>query len=725
MSYMRILATLFISAIFLLPTTTHAFTISKTVTTNNLGLVGYWTMDGRDLTTAALIDRSGNGNGGRLVNIATSTSRAEGKIGQALNFDGVNDRVDVSSNPSLEGFSTITISAWIYPTEDASVNVNGGRIVSKSNGTSGDDYALTYGSVNDEKLRFRVTTGATVNADSSSATAIELNKWQHVVGVYNGVTMELYVDGFPIGLVSTPTNQSGTIADSNDDLSIGGHAEGETDREFPGYIDDVRIYNRALSVTEIKGLYNIGATKFGTSNNKLNSGLIGHWTFDGKDMTTGAVVDKSGNGNGAILVNSATSTSRTEGKIGQAIKLDGVDDYVEMGRLQSTEGAAQLTWSFWAYPHVLQNADIFLSKGSIFSDASWQINMTTGGGCTNGNQILVYIPTTADDGGTYGCAAAGSIAANQWTHYAVVFDGGATGNSNRLKIYMNGVASTLDYGGTIPASIVTSSSNARVGRNSGSSGIYEGVIDDLRIYSRALSAEEAKAVFNSGASTKIGGSLTNTGSGSGLVGHWTFDGKDMLTGAVIDKSGNGNGGSLINMATSTSRKEGKIGQAIIFDGVDDYIVTPTVSLLTVQSTPFSAFAWVYPTNTTPTQGIWSTGQFNDSNWDMGVGISSGNLVLLGNGTNGPNDSGLAVPLNQWSFVGIVNTGTQTVFYVNNSSAAVANTSVNLVGSDPYLIGATARNSTVEGFFNGLIDDVRVYNRALSTNEVTRVYSMGR
>src|SRR3990167_6889266 len=72
---------------------------------------------------------------------------------------------------------------------------------------------------------------------------------------------------------------------------------------------------------------------------------------------------------------------------------------------------------------------------------------------------------------------------------------------------------------------------------------------------------------------------------SGLVGHWTFDGKDLNTGAAMDASGQGNHGALVNMSTSTSRVPGKFGQALKFDGVDDRvsIANPISDLSSVNS----------------------------------------------------------------------------------------------------------------------------------------------
>jgi hypothetical protein len=223
------------------------------------GLVGYWTMDGGDVNwgTNTMTDRSGNGNTGTMTNMSTTTSPTDGKIGQAFNFDGVNDIVKVSSNPALEGLSALTISLWMK-TPVIGAAVPGRRIVSKSNGATADNYAITYGgSANDENIRFRVTTaGGQQNFDTT--TNVVLNKWIHVVGVYNGTDLRVYMDG--VLDVTTPVAQTGTITDDDRELSFGDHADdGDvSNRNYEGLLDEVRIYNRALSATEVKQLYNQG-----------------------------------------------------------------------------------------------------------------------------------------------------------------------------------------------------------------------------------------------------------------------------------------------------------------------------------------------------------------------------------------------------------------------------------------------------------------------------------
>src|SRR3989344_6531331 len=86
-------------------TASASFTISRP-STHNLGLVGHWTFDGKNVVSGVALDSSGNGNNGNLVNIATSTFYSIGKIGQGFNFDGTNDYVKVPSSSAFDFAST-------------------------------------------------------------------------------------------------------------------------------------------------------------------------------------------------------------------------------------------------------------------------------------------------------------------------------------------------------------------------------------------------------------------------------------------------------------------------------------------------------------------------------------------------------------------------------------------------------------------------------------------
>src|SRR5882724_7272210 len=96
----------------------------------------------------------------------------------------------------------------------------------------------------------------------------------------------------------------------------------------------------------------------------LNNGLVGWWTFDGKDMAGNYAFDKSGNGNRGTLTGTNGLPVRTVGKIGQGLSFDGVDDNVNVGDIDALDGASQFTISAWVYQRSL-DVKVVLAKWDI------------------------------------------------------------------------------------------------------------------------------------------------------------------------------------------------------------------------------------------------------------------------------------------------------------------------------------------------------------------------
>lgn len=290
----------------------HASVVSKPSQYNiNLqsGLIAWWTMDGADVLNGVALDKSGNSKNGNLINIATTTFYKAGKIGQAFNFDGSNDYIKASSD--IIGMGASTTSAWIYARSYGQSNmgriIDNGKFILEATSTNS-----TFGFSSD---------GFTTQAVAAT-NALPLNKWVHIVITRNpSGTANFYINGV---LSGTANQSSGTPIAGTTNVIVGNISAANA--TFDGLIDDVRIYNRALSATEVKQLYNMGqanVNKTPTTNTDINSGLLGWWTFDGKDLMNN-VVDKSGSGNTGYMINMATSTAKTVGKMGQALNFDGI-----------------------------------------------------------------------------------------------------------------------------------------------------------------------------------------------------------------------------------------------------------------------------------------------------------------------------------------------------------------------------------------------------------------
>ena len=212
-------------------------------------------------------DASGNGNNGTISGATWTTS---GKYGNALMFNGTSALVTVNDSNSLDLTAGMTLEAWLYPTA-----VGGWRdVITK--GTN-DIYHLT-GSSDDSTPALGGTFSPSVLRGTSS---LPLNAWTHLAGTYDGTTMRLYVNGVH---VSTQA-QTGPIQTSTAALTMGGDAlHGQY---FAGFIDEVRIYNRALSVAEIQSDMNTGRTD---DFNRADGALGPNWV----DLPEGGVAIASG-----------------------------------------------------------------------------------------------------------------------------------------------------------------------------------------------------------------------------------------------------------------------------------------------------------------------------------------------------------------------------------------------------------------------------------------------
>ena len=200
--------------------------------------VGWWKLDEGNGNTVA-IDSSSNGNNGSLTNM-TGNEWAEGKIGGALEFDGDNDYVDIGDNSVFDITGNITLAAWI---KVDSFTKNYAIIVCKgdANGWSiGRNSSTSY-------LIFTCSTDRTNTVTGN--TAVDDGQWHHVAGVYNGSTMYLYLDGE----VDNSKSLSGAITTNAYNVYIGKSDE-HPNSWWNGLIDDVRIYDRALSEEEIQEL---------------------------------------------------------------------------------------------------------------------------------------------------------------------------------------------------------------------------------------------------------------------------------------------------------------------------------------------------------------------------------------------------------------------------------------------------------------------------------------
>ena len=203
------------------------------------GIVGFWHFDEPQWTGATSEVRDETGvNHGTAYGGATTTSDA--KYGRAGYFDGVDDYVKVPDSNSLDVTDEITIEAWVKPEGDFS-DLSYPTIVRKTGA-----YSLRYSHGNGSLVGL-LWIGEDMVATYSLTNAWDTTKWTHFIFVYDGEYLRLYRDGIE---AVTPRPWTGSINVVANDLGIG--ANGEGNLHLRGFVDEVRIYNRAISPTEVQ-----------------------------------------------------------------------------------------------------------------------------------------------------------------------------------------------------------------------------------------------------------------------------------------------------------------------------------------------------------------------------------------------------------------------------------------------------------------------------------------
>ena len=201
----------------------------------------------------------------------------------------------------------------------------------------------------------------------------------------------------------------------------------------------------------------------------------------------------------------------------------------------------------------------------------------------------------------------------------------------------------------------------------------------------------------------------------GLVGYWPFD---EGSGTIVkDYSGNGNNGTLCNGSTcgvqGPTWTTGKVGGALSFDGVDDYVYIPYSLSLNLPRNNESVFLWIKHNS--------NYVLFQSSSWNRRLFATVWTFYDASNqhynvNAGSPND-------NTYHFVGytVVNNTVKT--YKDGDFVASASRSVNAVGpaSSYWWLGRVCSGSSCSLYYSGLIDEVRIYNRALSDSEIKALY----
>ncbi len=733
---------LILNSLLLIPGSAHAGLLlnAPNYVGLNSGLVGYWSFNGPDVACGGVLtayDRSGKGyNATQPGGVGiTCADLGIGKIGQGLNAFG-KGHLEAGDITEMHQATRITLAGWFR-------EYNNGITLGSQIGC--DNSFLIEGGTGD--LSLTILDGVGGCFGNHITKTYERGVWHFIAFVFDGTKsgnsgrLRGYFDGVQQSLTydgTVPASLApagGEIKNFNinwpETNDVGSCLDG-TNCNYASY-DEIRLYNRALSAQEIKRLYNIGGTlKIGKSQSTgtLSQGLVGWWTFEDSDIAQDGssikVYDRSGKNNTASS-SGPIIPKKAIGKIGQGVSFDGVDDYLEvagtaaLGDL-SSNGKTVSAWFRTAATEagtddhiVMKTTDTGSHDWGLFVDANngFKLGWTTNDGTSH--------DVVSDNGGYND---------NKWHHAVGVFDG------SKNIIYVDGVlqsgatAAGTKSGDTCSLFIGMYGSGCSVGPWIDS--LFKGFVDDVRIYNRALLPDEIKRLYNIGGTLKINKSLSTGSLSQGLVGWWTFEDSDMAQNGnsikVYDKSGNNNtassSGDIIPKKTI-----GKIGQGLSFDGVRNYIQTATGSIAYFDNSTISV--WVKPTQRALTMdpGIYAEEtSTNDVRHSVGI---AGGLAEFCIFRTGPGficaGGGQQLSANTWyNIVGVLSSSGGMKLYVNGIlDATNSNTLRTTAITNNSKIGADDMSTPQPNeWCDCTIDEIRTYNRALTLDEIRRLYLMG-
>ena len=287
---------------------------------------------------------------------------------------------------------------------------------------------------NNNKIWFIVRDYAGDAQTIMSAGNYTINQWYHVVGVYNGTDLVIFVNG----VEENREAFTGTLGTSTDVLTIG-YQEQNSRYYFNGTIDEVMIFNRSLNSSEIQALYNNQSS--GLQAFTDDPALVGYWTFND---TSYEVEDESGNGNKGELNGfdvydlsddgndgiSYGATWNESGRWGGAFEFDGVDDYVDVGNDSSLNPTNGITISAWVKIDDDTNVKEIVTKGAW--DTGYELRIGVN------EDVQMFINGSLDTKGT--------LTVGKWHHVVGTFNG------TDVTAWLDGVSSgsPTAYSGEIP-----------------------------------------------------------------------------------------------------------------------------------------------------------------------------------------------------------------------------------------------------------------------------------
>lgn len=644
-------------------------------------------------------------NNGTLMN---GVSFAGGKVGQAFRFDGVDDLVRANNATHMDGGPQATYDAWVYPTAVPNVGEYLGII------GVGDSTVPTWTTQQCRVLYWRTADSPSDHArfyadcglDNNehyvgrySSRNYPINQWSYVAVVFNRGNLNIFVNGAQDD--GELTGPGGTVINTMAHKFIWIGAQSRNDGSvistpFNGKIDEPGISSQALSPNEVRSVFNSGRTGKCSSCATQSTGAISWWR--GEDNVNDAL-----GGNYGVLLGGATFAP---GLVGRAFSFNGSTAAVRIPDSPTLDVTTDFTLGAWIKPATIPNypnGALVMSKvGPIGNLNGYQITVTNISGI---NRIWCSFNTGGNNWPQH-IASGGSVPVAEWTYISCTYD------HNTLAVFQNGEqVGTASVG---PVTVANTTSDLKLGSDDVAQQFYNGLIDEPMIFGRALTAAELRTTYEAGSlgicSVANPTQPTCGAIPPGLISWWRAEGN------ALDRR-KAHHGTLLE---TTTFGPGKTQNAFIFaagnEGVD---VGTWFNLQT-----FSIEMWVKPNN-----GQIQYSNIIDNNhrsdplrsWVL-EDLNTGN-VFQWYSADFPAGTNILFELvpDTWQHI-VITRGADRVTrgYLNRSLVGSVTTASDIPydGTQLVRIGNWVSGNRA---FNGLIDEVSIYDRPLTVSQIAAIY----
>ena len=624
--------------------------------------------------------------------------------------------------------SPFSISAWINMTDATQF-----RIANKFSNSVGREYIFTTSAADIIALNlYDQSSGGRIGKKYNTPLTSYQGQWIHVVCTYDGTASS---SGIKIYL------NSSQVDDSNSDVSPYTAMEntnqpfliGQQDGTYAnGKISNTAIFNTELTSSEVTTLYNYGSPIQTLSNIPQNSNLKAWYKLDASEVYNSSTTEWS------------IDNNQNPSAYPSSLNFNGSSDYIDCGdsddfSFGDTTTDSPFSLSAWVNMTDATKFRILNKAQGTSAGNTKEYLFSTGGD----DKIIFYLYqdniSTTRIGQKYNGAALTSYE-GQWIHLVGTYDGSSSANG--IKIYLNGIqVADTPVTGTYTA-MQNTNEPFLIGKLT--SDYANGKISNAKIFNTALSQSDVTSLYNNGTPLSDMSSFTslvswyklnNTTTGiqdSKRSNNGTNNGATEYPGFVNTLVGDSLGMSQANLVQSDlSFTSSYSPYALNFDGANDYIQIPYNANLTPQNGNFTISAWINTDNLSGWHPIWCT-----QNLSSGTSVTAlhtyGNKVraTVGGSTNNPSyggswalflDSTQSLTTSTWYHIAVTfNMSGNAQIYINGSadnSGPIENPQTSWNTGDRFI-------GDGEGFWDGKISNISIWNTALTSAQVTEIYNEG-